>query len=400
MSASRKARRAISYGLGITAAVPRTLGFAATTLMQTGVQGGGIGRVTNLSPSLLAQVAMDEVVLAAMKTPSRFPRRADYEMASSELLDTYEMFLLNGWAEDPRSYHEDPSAPDAVMIEPAFVMGRGWEHVWFESGFEPKAPAEATDRWNSREANSVMRAWVRRKQGSDAWVICVHPFGTGQSKLGHFMFKADELANRLGANVALVVLPMHASRGGGWIAGGSAFMTYNPVDVLLGLTQSVWDVRRFIAWLRASGAGPVTLYGLSLGAHVSATVAGFEEDLAGVVAGVPTCDLLEVFSRHVPRRLHPRAREHHLIGDEARAVLKVTSPLTFEPRTRGDRLYIFASTGDRMSPPEQAQALWGHWRSSEIAWFDANHVAFIWNGGISDFVIRSLSTALDLPAAA
>ena len=103
-------------------------------------------------------------------------------------------------------------------------------------------------------------------------------------------------------------------------------MTYNPVDFLLGLTQSVWDVRRFIAWIRQGGGGPIALYGVSLGAHVSATIAGLDDELAGIVAGVPTCDLLDVFLRHVPSRLKPRAVEHKLISDETRALLRVTSP--------------------------------------------------------------------------
>jgi hypothetical protein len=197
----------------------------------------------------------------------------------------------------------------------------------------------------------------------------------------------------------MLVLPLHGTRGTG-VWSTTAFMTYNPVDFLLGLTQSVWDVRRFMAWIREKGGGPIALYGVSLGAHVGATVAGLDADLAGVVAGVPTCDLLDVFLRHVPARLRPRAIEHKLISDETRALLRVTSPLTFPPLVPPDRLFIFAGTGDRMSPPEQAIDLWEHWGEPEIRWFDSNHTAFMWSSEINDFVRVCLRRVLDLPQAA
>jgi acetyl esterase/lipase len=171
-------------------------------------------------------------------------------------------------------------------------------------------------------------------------------------------------------------------------------MTYNPVDILLGLTQSVWDVRRFCAWVRVAGGGPIALYGLSLGAHVAATVAGLDAGLAGVVAGMPTCDLLDVFLTHAPRRLRPRAAEHRLIGEETRSLLSVTSPLTFPPLTPRERMFIFAGTGDRMSPPSQAVALWRHWGEPEIRWFDANHTAFMWSSAINRYVRDALGRIL------
>jgi dipeptidyl aminopeptidase/acylaminoacyl peptidase len=162
----------------------------------------------------------------------------------------------------------------------------------------------------------------------------------------------------------------------------------------------VWDVRRFLAWIRQTDTGPISLYGVSLGAHVSGTVAGLDPDLAAVVAGVPTCDLLEVFLRHVPARLKPRAEEHKLISDETRQLLKVTSPLAYPSLVPRERLFIFAGTADRMAPPSQAIALWRHWNEPEIRWFDANHMAFIWNASIHAYVRDSLRRALDLREAA
>ena len=396
---SRRARRALEYGFGIGMAVPRTLAFAGEAWLRSRAGKGSPG-TPHLSAGLVAQVALDEIVLAAMKTPGKFPRRADYETASTEMLAAYELFRSHGWDGDPSTYHVAPPPPDDVVVSPGFWMGTSWKHVRFTSGFDPFVEDSARARWLGFEPNSTMHAWVRRASDrSRPWIVCVHPYGTGRSLMSSFMFRANALAEEFDANVALVVLPLHGTRGAG-VWSTTAFMTYNPVDFLLGLTQSVWDLRRFIAWIRQGGGGPVALYGVSLGAHVSATVAGLDGELAGVVAGVPTCDLLNVFLRHVPARLKPRAIEHKLISDETRALLRVTSPLTFPPLLPPERLFIFAGTGDRMSPPEQAVELWKHWGEPEIRWFDANHTAFMWNAEINDFVRACLRRVLDLPKAA
>jgi pimeloyl-ACP methyl ester carboxylesterase len=393
----RRARRALSYGLGIGMAVPRTIAFAGNAWLRARRDETAVK--ANLSPALIAQVALDEIILAAMKTPGRFPHREDYTRAREEMLAAYELFRENGWDGDPTTYHVAPPPPTKVEVGPGFWMGEKWNHLRFASGFDPFVKDSARERWLNYEPNTTMHAWYRRRDPSKPWIVCIHPYGTGRSLVSSFMFRANQLADELDANVAMVVLPLHGARGPG-VWSTTAFMTYNPVDFLLGLTQSVWDVRRFLAWLRQTDDGPVALYGVSLGAHVSATVAGLDADLAGVVAGVPTCDLLEVFLRHVPARLKPRAVEHQLISDETKALLRVTSPLTYPSLVPSERLFIFAGTGDRMSPPSQALALWRHWNEPEIRWFDVNHMAFIWNGRIGEFVRDSLAKALELRRAA
>ena len=77
-------------------ALPRTLAFAGETWWRSR-DGNGSPGTAHLSPGLLAQVALDEIILAAMKTPGKFPRRADYETASREMLAAYELFRERGW---------------------------------------------------------------------------------------------------------------------------------------------------------------------------------------------------------------------------------------------------------------------------------------------------------------
>ncbi len=390
-SVSKRALRALSYGAGIGMAVPRTIAFATSAWLRS--RGEQTPSTPHLTPLFVAQAAIDEVVIAAMKTPGRFPHRRDYEMAREDLVDAYNAYCAAGYDTDPSSYHPTPDAPERVEVTPGFWLGSEWKHVRFDSGYEPFVSGRARERWISYEPNRTMHAWIRENDITKPWIVCVHPYGTGRSLVSSYMFRANELAEEFDANIAMVVLPMHGARGPG-VWSTTAFMTYNPVDFLFGLTQSVWDVRRFLAFLREEGAGPAALYGISLGAHVSATVAGLDDHLAGVIAGVPTCDLLKVFLRHVPAHLKPRAIEHGLISDETDALLRVTSPLTYTPRVPRERLFIFAGTGDRMSPPSQALALWRHWGEPQIHWSDANHMAFMWNASMKRFVRDSLGAAL------
>jgi len=393
----KKVRRALSYAGGIGMAVPRTLAFTTNAWIRG--RGADTGTRPHITPAFVAQVAIDEIVLAAMKTPSRFPHRADYDRARDELVDAHEQFRAAGFDRDPSTYHVAPPPPERPEITPGFWMGVQWRHVRWDSGFEPFVSGPARDRWLAYEPNATMHAWIRESRPGAPWIVCVHPYGTGRSLVSGFMFRANDLADQLGANVAMVVLPMHGARGPG-VWSTTAFMTYNPVDFLFGLTQSVWDVRRLLAFLREGTDAPIVLYGISLGAHVSSTIAGLDDALAGVIAGVPTCDLLQVFLRHVPARLKPRAIEHGLISDETSALLRVTSPLTFPPKLPPERLFIFAGTGDRMSPPSQALALWRHWREPDIKWFDGNHMAFLWNPSVASYVREALDRALHPPIAA
>ncbi|MEX2394100.1 MAG: alpha/beta hydrolase family protein [Actinomycetota bacterium] len=397
MSAGKRVGRALEYAAGIGMAIPRTIAFSGSAWLRSRRE--DMPSTPHLTPAFVAQVALDELILAAMKTPGRFPHRADYTTAKEEMLAAYALFRENGWDGDASTYHVAPPPPRGVEITPGFWMGERWKHLRFDSSFDPFVMDTARKRWLDYEPNTTMHAWVREQDVTAPWIVCVHPYGTGRSLVSSFMFRANQLAEELGVNVAMVVLPLHGARGPG-VWSTTAFMTYNPVDFLLGLTQSVWDVRRFIAWVRERGGGPVALYGVSLGAHVSATVAGLDDQLAGVVAGVPTCDLLEVFLRHVPARLKPRAIEHQLISEETRALLRVTSPLTYPPLIPRERLFIFAGTGDRMAPPSQALALWRHWNEPEIRWYDVNHMAFMWNSAITEFVQDALRRSLDLPRAA
>ena len=46
---------------------------------------------------------------------------------------------------------------------------------------------------------------------------------------------------------------------------------------------------------------------------------------------------------------------------EARHMLAVHSPLTYQPLIPKERLMVIAGAGDRLAPPKHARLLWDHW---------------------------------------
>ncbi len=56
-----------------------------------------------------------------------------------------------------------------------------------------------------------------------------------------------------------------------------------------------------------------------------------------------------------------------------------------------DRLFVIAGKGDRITPPEQAEALAAHW-NREILWFDGGHLAQLGRADALRTLRRQLGT--------
>ena len=123
------------------------------------------------------------------------------------------------------------------------------------------------------------------------WLVAVHGQGMGRPSDDR-MLRVLRLHEELGINVALPVLPLHGPRAAGFAPDQQFVSNVYPVNNVLGLTQSVWDIRRLLLWLRADqGATAVGVLGLSLGSYACSLLSTVEGDLACVVAVVPTSDL-------------------------------------------------------------------------------------------------------------
>jgi hypothetical protein len=272
------------------------------------------------------------------------------------------------------------------------VLGQPYEHLSFQSEYEPHEGEPGRARWLEKDANRTAHAWVlRQPHAGRPWVVCVHGFGTGAPFVDLRAFRARRLHGELGLNVVVPVLPLHGARQQTGAASGDGFMSIDMVDTVHALAQSAWDVRSLIGWARvAGGDAPIGIWGLSLGGYVASLVAALEDDLACAIAGIPATDILDLYQRHSPVAVRKRALEHGALGPEATAVQSVVSPLVLKPKLSRERRYVFAGLGDRMSTSGQALRLWEHWDRPRVAWYPGGHIGFWWVGSVNRFVTEAL----------
>jgi len=383
----------------MTAALPRTLRFVGRTLgSRSGDPVAGLPRPA-LSPSLLAQVAMDEAVLLAAMGPNRMPRRRDYERVGAELREARELFEARGWIDDPRSYHRTPPPIGPVSIRGGWALGTAYERFTFDSDYRPHPEEPGSERWAAYEENRHAQfITLRHHDGPRPWIMCVHGFGTGYAFMDLFGFRARRLHREFGLNVAIPVLPMHGPRKVTRFS-GEPFLSFDLVNTVHGLAQSIWDLRRVLGWIAEQQPLSVGIYGVSLGGYLSALLAGLDERFDYVIAGIPVVDFPALYGAHAPHEIRLRTMEHHILSGNSEAVHRVVSPLAVTPLVPRDDRFIFAGAGDRMVGTEQAHRLWTHWDEPLMEWYPGNHVGYLWSGAVDAFVRDALDTAGALVAA-
>jgi hypothetical protein len=383
-------RRALARA---TLAVPRTLRFMAATMMSGEVCDAV--PAPSLSLGLAGGVAMDEALLAMAMAPSRFPRRADFARVSVELADAKRMFSRRGWIARPSSYHRTPPplTQDDVEMSRGWAVGLGYERLTYDSGFSTRAGEPGGERWMDYGPNRRATATiVRHRREPRPWIVCVHGFCMGYPFMDFAGLHTAKLHRELGLNVAMPVLPLHGPRKVTFVS-GEPFLSFDMMNTVHGLAQAVWDIRRLVSWIRAQGATSIGLYGVSLGAYVVSLVAGIEEGLDAVVAGIPVVDVPALFHAHSPLHIRARSIEHRIMGGVAEEVYRVVSPMSFESKVPADRRYIFAGYGDRLAMPEQARMLWEHWDKPRISWYPGNHVGYLWSRQVEAFLGESLEAS-------
>jgi len=371
-------------------ALPRTARFmGATVARQFRDPVPGLP-VPSVSPALAAQVAIDEAILAIAMGPNRFPRRSDYERVSAELRYARLLFETRGWLEDPRTYHRDPPPLEEPAVGRGWALGQGYERLLFPSGWLPREEEPGAERWASYEANRTAVATVlRHRDRPRPWVVAIHGFGMGSAFMDFVGVHALRLHRELGLNVVLPVLPLHGARKISRVS-GEEFLGFDLVNTVHGLTQAVWDVRRVISWVQTQEPTGIAAYGISLGGYTTALLAGIDDRLDCVIAGIPVVDFPGLIHAHSPIHLRMRAIEHEILDGNAEVVHRVISPLAFEPRVAHGRRFIFAGLGDRLARPTQAHRLWEHWGEPSTCWYAGNHVGYLWSSQVTGFLVNAL----------
>jgi len=326
------------------------------------------------SIGLAAQVAIDDAILASMALRLPAVMGAEHDRVLREVHDARELFRARGWLEHPAEYHETPPPLPNPRIIPARVRNLAYEHLQFESEYEPRPEEPGRDRWLLRVANRTAHAWVLRHSEPRPWLICIHGYEMGSPGLDLLAFRAARLHFKYGMNVALPVLPLHGPRRFG--RSGEGFLAGDFVDTIHAEAQAMWDIRRLLSWIRSQEPPRVGVYGLSLGGYNTALLASLEAGFSCVIAGIPATDFSRLTWRHGARLQILYAERRGLVHDAVSEILRVVSPLALEPRVPKERRYVFAGVADRLVPAEQVRDLWRHWDRPRIVWYQGAHLTF------------------------
>jgi hypothetical protein len=346
------------------------------------------------TPVMMAGALADEVLLATMSNDRLVPTELEMQRIAGETREALAAMSRHGWLDDPRKFHETPEAPAEVTLERKRFTRVRYDHMTFESEYEPHPDLAGAERWRQMEANRTCHAYVLRHRGEERrpWLIHLHGFSMGvPSDLE--AFRSLHFHRELGFNVIHPVLPLHGPRRVGKRS-GDAFITLDYLNNVHGMTQAVWDVRRCIAWARRHGATSVIVHGVSLGAYTGALLSGLESDIDGIIAGVPAVDLASVMRQNVPKKAKAAVDAHGLLGDDADLIHRVVSPLAFECQVPHTRRFIYAGVADRMAKPEAAHRLWEHWGEPSICWYGGSHVGFALSREVRRYVADAVATSL------
>lgn len=342
------------------------------------------------SARLAAEVALDDALLALMGLTLPMPAPGAHARIGREVHAARELFGARGWVEEPEGYHAAPPPLEAPEIRRARARGLDFEHLRFESGYEPRAEEPGRERWLARAANRSAHAWVLRHSGeARPWLVCVHGYQMGWPAIDFFAFRAARLHHRLGLNLVFPVLPLHGPRKAGRIS-GDGFLAGDVLDTLHAEAQAMWDLRRLLGWLRAQGATRVGVHGLSLGGYNTALLASLDDALDFALPGIPAVDVLRLTWRHGPPLRIRHAEEHGVVHDAVSEVLRPVSPLALEPRVPREGRFLFAANADLLTPPDHARDLWRHWERPPIVWYAGGHLTFRLHPEVQSFFEEGL----------
>jgi len=350
----------------------------------------------DLDLKLSAEIALDEAVLGSLTLLMGVYNEPIQARVGAELEETLDWLRAGGWMNEPAGFHEPPPPMGPVAIAQARIAGLECELMRFESEFEPRRGAPGRDRWLGYVNNRSAEVRVVRAPRSRDWLICVHGLAMGRDWLDLRAMSAGWL-HRRGVNLAFPVLPLHGSRARNRYASGAGFITGDVCNTLHALTQTAWDIRRLLTWLRDEGAERVGLMGLSLGGYSTALVASLEEDLDCAIAGIPAAELGELTCYHATGRSLALAAEANITPERITAALTPVAPLVLQPRVPLERRFIYGALADRFVPPRQVEALWRHWEQPEIEWYAGGHLGFRFHPEVRDFVDRALHATLLRP---
>ena len=343
------------------------------------------------SLGLAGKMALDEIFFLTEALSAKLVSVRDRSRIADELTATLAFFETQGFFAAPARYHLDPAPLVPASTHAATSRGLRYTHLTFPSEYEPHAGEPGRERWLGYERNRTGHAWLLQHAGKPRpWLVCVHGYRMGFPLADFLGFPAAWFHHELGLNVAFPVLPLHGPRKMG-MRTGDGFLSGDYLDTIHLQAQAVWDIRRLSAWLRAEEGMPIGAYGLSLGGYTATLLAGLEDDLACVIAGIPASDYVGLTRWVLPTWLLQLAAYAGVTLDRIEEIMRVISPLALAPRVPWDRRFLYAATGDRLVPPATVRALWEHWDRPRLDWYEGSHTSFGWESTVQGLLLEALA---------
>jgi pimeloyl-ACP methyl ester carboxylesterase len=179
---------------------------------------------------------------------------------------------------------------------------------------------------------------------------------------------------------------------------GDGFFGGDLVRTNEAFAQAVYELRALMRHVVAAGAGPVGVFGMSLGGYVTALLASVEPELAFAAPMIPLVSLADmIWAVGEGDPLLRRAAEHGWSRDTLAEFFRPHAPLARPPLVPFERRLVIAAVGDRICPPGHADALWRHWGRPRIHWYPGGHLAQFRRGAALGEVLELVRDAGLLP---
>ena len=332
-------------------------------------------------PGFHAAVAVDEALLGGMSFMIPLPAKGEAARIAREVDEAIGLYETQGWLEKPVEYHRRPlplELPQFRASSTRTLSGSlDFEVMTFESEYEPSLGEPGRERWLDYLPNRTASAQVMRHAGAPRpWLVCIHGYQMGSPLENLGAFNAPYLHQKLGFNLVFPTLALHGSRKIGRMS-GDGFLSGDVLDSIHAESQSLWDIRRILSWVRAQEATATGVYGLSLGGYTTSMLAGIEDGLDFAIAGIPMTNLAATYWNHLPDLAAREFLANGIDREKLDVVTRVVTPTLLEPRVAHEHRAIFGGVGDRLVPPDQVAALERHWGSPTTAWYQGSHVTFM-----------------------
>ena len=273
-----------------------------------------------------------------------------------------------------------PSVSSRAANPIAEYIARGHVHnSSFASTFEPINP-DMRDKWKGLKRNNIVRFQHWRHDDGPRPTLCVIHGFMGSPYLVNGLFFSLPWFYRSGYDVLLYTLPFHGRRAENHSPfSGYGFFANGMTGFAEAMGQAVYDFRSILNWLQDKGVERIALTGISLGGYTSALVASADDRLEAVIPNVPLVTPASAFDDWWPAsKVVQLARfASGMSREEAYSSFAYHSPLNYQPQVAKDRRLIITGLGDRLAPPDHAEALWKHWDRCALHWFPGNHVLHV-----------------------